>query len=184
LWLQDAWYPDLTPEIAARYERIVCVSEWHRRAMHERHGTPLEKIDVIHNFILPEHFQTGDPPERKRDHFIYASSPDRGLIRLLEVWPRILERRPGATLDIFYGWRGAARLSTGSPEWTQRYEGHRRRFEELRHQTGVTFRGMVDHRTIAREYLRAGVWFYPTDFEETCCTAAIKARAENFSGVV
>lgn len=177
LWLQDAWYPDLTPEVAARYERIVCVSEWHKQAMHNRHGAPLEKIDVLYNFIRQAEYHIPDPPERKRDHFIYASSPDRGLIRLLEVWPKIRERRPEATLDIFYGWRGAARLQTGSPDWTQRYETHRRRFEELRWQPGVTYRGMVNHPTLVREYLRAGVWLYPTTFEETGCNAAVRARA-------
>jgi len=127
---------------------------------------------------LPEHFE--NRPERKRDHFIYASSPDRGLIRLLELWPRVLEKYPEATLDVFYGWRGCAKLGTGvgtSEQWIRRHEIMRKNYEKVRYQKGVTERGMVNHVQIAQEFMRAGVWFYPTDFTETCCTNAIKARS-------
>ena len=177
LWLQDAWYPDLTPEAADQYERIVVVSEWHKRAMQERHCIPLDKMVVLWNFILPELYAPSDAVTRKRDHFIYASSPDRGVIRLLDLWPKILRKLPEATLDIFYGFRGAARLSTGDPNWTQKYEATRKDFEALRHQKGVKFHGMIPPARMAREFMRAGVWLYPTKFEETYGTVATEARA-------
>jgi len=175
LWLQDAFYPDLNPEVAAEYETIVVLTEWHKQQMHKLHEVPLDKMQVIPNFLLPEQFL--QPVERKRDHFIYASSPDRGLIRLLELWPRILDRYPDATLDIFYGWKGCETLSRTSPDWAVVYRQMRSKYEKLRWQKGIRERGMVNHQAIARAYLRAGVWAYPTHFAETFCSNAIKARA-------
>lgn len=179
LWLQDAYYPDLTPEAAAHYEKIVVVSEWHRDAMHELHGVPLEKMEVIYNPVDPRLYTVADKPTRKRDHFVYASSPDRALVPLLKLWPRIRAALPEATLEIFYGFRGAQRLSFGSDaNWTKRYEECRREFEELRYQPGITVRDMVDPVSLSRSFLSAGVWAYPViDFNETCCTNALEARA-------
>ena len=178
LWLQDAWYPELNEEIAQLYERIVVVSEWHKQAMHERHDVPLDLMQVIYNFLIPEHFLPASRPKRKRDHFIYASSPDRGIVRLLELWPEILKRLPEATLDIFYGWRGCEVLgASGGDAWGAKFEKHRKRFETLLHQKGVRQMGMVDHVTLANAFMSSGVWAYFTDFEETCCTNSVKARA-------
>ncbi len=175
LWLQDAFYADLTPEVAAGYETIVVLTEWHKQQMRTEHGVPLDKMEIVPNFLLPEHFTQA--VAKKNDHFIYASSPDRGLIKLLEMWPRILDRYPDATLDIFYGWRGCEVLSRTQPDWTALYRQLRPRYEKLRHQKGVRDRGMVNHFAIGQAYFRAGVWFYPTGFSETFASNAIKARA-------
>lgn len=177
LWLQDAWYPDLTKASAENYETIVVVSEWHKQAMHERHGVPLEKFTVLYNPVDARFYQK--KLERKRDRFVYCSSPDRGLIPLLKMWPRILEKLPEATLEIFYGWRGCEKLGiNGEASWVQRYETARRAFEKLRYQKGVFVHDMVDPTTLADAFLSSGVWAYPvTNFHETCCTSALEARA-------
>lgn len=174
LWLQDAYYSDLNRKVAECYEKIVVVSEWHKRVMHEEHGVPLDKMEVIYNFLLPEHFVRRPP--RRPHHFIYASSPDRGLNRLLRMWPRILARWPDATLSTFYGWRGCSVLAAGNSDWAQRFTSLRREYETLRHQKGVLEHEMVSHERIAQELMQASVWLYPTSFTETCCTLALKAR--------
>lgn len=177
LWLQDAFYPDLNAEVAEKYEKIVVVSQWHAEAMHQLHGVPLDKMEVIYNPVDPALYRTGTA--RKNDHFIYCSSPDRALIPLLRMWPKILEKLPNATLDIFYGWRGCEKLGMGTnADWTKRYQEARREFETLRYQKGVTVRDMVSPNELARTFCYAGVWLYPVpEFTETCCTAALEARA-------
>jgi SAM-dependent methyltransferase len=178
LWLQDTYYPDLIPEITAKYETIVCVSEWHKQLMHDNHKVPLDKIVVAYNFLLEEHFNFPVWPKRKRDHFVYISSPDRGLVKLLTLWPRVLERYPNATLDVFYGWRGVEVLGTGKDSgWAARLTSQRTEYEKLRHQKGIKERGMINHQALALELQRASVWAYPTNFAETGCLSAAKARA-------
>jgi hypothetical protein len=147
--------------------------------MHDRHGVPLDKMTVIYNPVDAKLYDAIGKVQRKKDSFVYCSSPDRGLIPLLELWPRILEALPTATLDIFYGWRGCQKLGLGSDaSWTKRYEASRRKFELLRHQKGISVRDMVNPALLANTFLAGGVWAYPViDFHETCCTAALEARA-------
>ena len=179
LWLQDAYYPDLSKQVAERYEKVVVVSEWHKQAMHEVHGVPLDKMEVIYNPVDPRLYADLGKVERKRDRFVYCSSPDRALIPLLRLWPRIRERLPGAELEVFYGWKGCQKLGLGTDaRWTQRYETARREFERLRYQPGVTIRDMVPPTELARTFLSAGVWAYPVEtFAETGCASACEARA-------
>lgn len=175
LWLQDAWYPDLNKETAADYEKVVVLSQWHRDTMTALCGVEREKMEIIPNFLVPEHF--APVVERERHRFIYASSPDRGLIRLLRMWPQIRRLFPDATLGIFYGWEGCMKLGSVNPAWNARYRGLREEYLTLRGQPGVEERGRVNHATIALEMKRSSAWLYPTDFDETFCSNAIKARA-------
>jgi hypothetical protein len=43
-------------------------------------------------------------PKRNPYQLIYASSYDRGLDNLLNLWPKIKAQVPQASLKIFYGW--------------------------------------------------------------------------------
>jgi len=178
LWLQDTDYDDLNLDTAKAYRKIIVLSEWHKNLVQSTTGIEAEKFQVINNFLLPEHFRLADPPKREPHHFIYASSPDRGLIDLLRIWPKIIERWPDATLDVFYGWRGCIRLAAmAAPGWVGAYRKIRTEYQALRYQKGINDRGMVSHDLIAREMMRASAWIYPTSFNETFCSNAIKARA-------
>ncbi|MBP6479850.1 MAG: methyltransferase domain-containing protein [Pseudomonadales bacterium] len=179
LWLQDAWYQDLNATTAADYRKVVVLSEWHKRQMHALCGVPLKQMEVIPNFLLPEHFEGFyDGTVKKQPHrFVYASSPDRGLVRLLRMWPQIREVYADAELHIFYGWEGCMKLGAGNPAWIARYRPIREEFLKLRRQPGIIERGRVNHETIAREMVMSDAWLYPTDFDETFCSNAIKARA-------
>jgi SAM-dependent methyltransferase len=164
LWLQDTIYPDLNEGTAKDYRKIVVLSVWHKEVIAEQVGKEADRLVVIPNFILAEHFKSENAPKREPHHFIYASSPDRGLVRLLKMWPAIRSSIPDATLDIFYGWEGCMKLGTGNtPGWTKYYRKVRTEFATLQYQPGVTSRGRVN-QNFAREFQRASVWAYPTAF--------------------
>lgn len=189
LWLQDCYYPDLTPEVAATYEKIIVLTEKHANQVAVT-GISREKLKVIPNFLLKEHFP--DVPsklgvKREPHRFIYCSSPDRGLIPLLNIWPLIRKHWPDATLGVFYGWQGAAKLgSAGTPEWMKMYRKLRLSWDELKRQPGVEDHGRVNHAQIAHEMRRASVWSYPifNSQVETFCSNGIKARAAGCVPVV
>jgi hypothetical protein len=143
--------------------------------MHKQHAIPLEKMEIVNNFLLPEHFA---PAVEKIPHrFIYASSPDRGLITLLKMWPEIRRHWDDASLSIFYGWEGCLKLAHLNPSWNAKFKPMRREYEELRHQPGILDFGRVNHQRLALELKQADCWCYPTNFFETGCATAFKAMA-------
>jgi SAM-dependent methyltransferase len=184
LWLQDSYYPNLD-KFVGDYEKIVVLSNWHRDIMHANHQVPMEKMEIIGNFLLEHQFRVASPPARVPHRFIYASSPDRGLIPLLRMWPEIRRRLPDAELHIFYGWAGAQKLSGVSLEWVTRYKKIRAEYLSLCHQPGITDHGRVNHTQNALELMKSAAYLYPGDdrpdnygaFGETGCLNAIKARA-------
>lgn len=107
---------------------------------------------------------------------VFSSSPDRGLQPLLDMWPRIREQVPDATLHVFYSfgnWEKVAQLNGDRAQLAQ--------IANLKHLAstlpGVTLRGRVSQEELAREFLSAGVWTYPTWFWETSCITAMEAQA-------
>ena len=178
LWLQDTYYSDLNEASAKDYRAIVTLTEWHKELISHSIGEEnAGLLRVIPNFLIAEQF-IGEMPKKEPYHFVYASSPDRGLIRLLKLWPKILEKWPDATLDIFYGWEGSMALGSGvNIAWNKTYRELRTEYLGLCYQQGVRDRGRVNHRELAREFHRASVWAYPTHFAECGCLTAAKVRA-------
>lgn len=178
LWLQDTIYPDLCEDTARDYRKIVVLTEWHKAITEHVVKSESHRLTVIPNFLLKDQFRKEGAPKREPHHFVYASSPDRGLIRLLKIWPKIKKALPDATLDIFYGWEGCMKLGAeDNPQWMKHYRDARTAYMELRWQPGITERGRVNHEVLAREFQRASAWLYPTAFAETGCLTAAKVRA-------
>jgi glycosyltransferase involved in cell wall biosynthesis len=178
IWAHDlailGYEEDRANGITRRADRIFVLSEFHKGRFCETHGFAPEEVFVTRNGISLERF---DQKVARNPHkAVYSSSPDRGLAVLLDMWPAVRERVPGAELHVFYGfdnWRAVAR-DYGQP--MQRYLV-RNLEERARNTEGVVFRGSVDQKTLAREMLSAGVWCLPTWFEETHCIGAAEAQA-------
>jgi len=80
-------------------DTLVYVSRWHRNQW-ESIYPPLAKVN---SFITPVALDARwiQPANRlRRDRYIYASCPQRGLIPLLQMWPRIRKELPEATLIV------------------------------------------------------------------------------------
>ena len=93
--------------------------------------------------------------------FIYSSSPDRGLSYLLQIFPRIVEKYPEATLQIFCN----SRFISAKDK------------EIIKNSDNIYLNGRVSQEQISIEYLKSDVWLYPTDFTETYCITAVEAQA-------
>jgi hypothetical protein len=85
---------------------------------------------------------------------LYATSPDRGLERLLIDWRAIRAMHPGLSLLITYDW---TRLSTMSGPQGAAYAAH---LERLANQPGVS-RGCVDQATMVATFQRARFYIHP-----------------------
>lgn len=108
---------------------------------------------------------------KRKNSVGYFSAYYRGLECLLDMWPKIRESVPDATLDVYYGWESWLALQ-GEDDFYERME---RKFEELA-DSGVTVHGRVSHQELADAMRSIQVWAYPTEFTEIHCITALKAQ--------
>jgi len=170
LWLHDVqkeeWY---APMRTVKINKLFVLSKWHRTTVD---WIPDNQVLITANGIDPSHFNIG--LSRNPLKCIYASSPDRGLDCLLDMWPKIREKVPEATLHIFYGFtRTYDKCHENDIRWKQMKE----RILKKLNQPGIFYRGMIGHKDLANEFLTSGTWLYPTEFTEISCITAMKIQA-------
>ncbi len=176
LWVHDVTVGEaLTHKRNMRIDRILALSNWHRSIL--RRSYPLidpSKVIVTRNGVDAQRFAGKEKRNPRRA--IYSSSPDRGLETLLDVWPVVRRSIPDAELHCFYGfdnWQKAAELSNNQNELKQ----VRFLAEKIKRTAGVVMHGRVNQAELAREFMKSGVWAYPTGFTETSCITAMEAQA-------
>lgn len=83
--------------LLSNVDTVVYVSEWQRQQWESVHP-PL--ASQFYSWVTPVALNEAwiAPPVHERHTFIYASQPDRGLVPLLQMWPRIREALPNAKL--------------------------------------------------------------------------------------
>ena len=196
LWVHDVHVGDDWQGVLSSYDLVFCLSRWARSAfMHYYPDVPAEKLVVTRNGIEPSLFlregETVDDlgpvegvpgrPLYKRPHrCIYSSSYDRGLVRLLDLWPRIKQKVPDADLGVYYGTKSARAAAALYPGPRSRdmllqldYLEHRMAKMEP---DGVHYLGRCGQSALAQAFLESGLWLYPTSFCETSCISALEAQ--------
>jgi len=161
----------------------VCVlSQSHYRQMQPQTQLSSSFFRIAHNGVDPAEFK---PLQKIPGRCLWASSHDRGLHWLLELWPQIRARVPHATLRIAYDVTGMAafarrndphpliqelsRRSQYSIEALRRLEGH-----------GVQLLGSVSRKQIAKEMGEAEALLYPAQpvrFTETFGSSVLEAMS-------
>lgn len=112
-------------------------------------------------FILPHGYDETKinftSPKIKKQ-CLYASSPDRGLDTLLEIWPTIYKEHPDATLIVTYG--------------------------AVPTLPGVIGLGEVDEDTMYELFNTSEYWLHPCNGGELFCMTGVKAQAAGCIPVV
>lgn len=113
-------------------------------------------------------------PQRNPYRCIYSSSWDRGLVYLLRIWPDVKKEVPDCELHIFYGVELFLAAHRGNParmRWLQQVK------EIMSQLSDVYDHGRVGHKQLKKEFLKSGIWSYPTDFSEISCITAMRSQA-------
>jgi ubiquinone biosynthesis O-methyltransferase len=176
LWVHDIHVGSMNAAMHSallEFDRILCLSNWHKEFFCQMYPwLDRNRVLVTRNGIHLERFPY---PERSRDNrLIWTSSANRGLDKLLDLFPRIRQLVPDVELDVFYGfnvWRRAAAGNTAELSEIDRIEA------KLVATEGVHARGRANQQTLAKAWLGAKVWAYPTQFTETSCISAMEAQA-------
>jgi len=173
LWVHDIHVGDTTAEVLGQAERIFCLSNWHREFFLGTYPwLAREKVVVTRNGIDLPRF--AKEPVKIGNRIVYGSSPDRGLSRLLALFPRIRNEVKDAELHVYYGFDNWEKMAKGNPVQLAEIE----RLRNLLHTTpGVHTHGRVSQQELADAYLSAKVWAYPTWFSETSCITAMECQA-------
>lgn len=146
---------------------FVLVSESHRRhIIAEGAGkVPAERTYVIPNSIEPS-FYKGPQPQRRPGSIAFTSSPDRGLFRMLDIFPEIRARVPHASLDIYYEWEKIYRVAKERSSLNSvRFKFMDAVLEKYGHkgENGITLHGFVSNVEIARRLRETEVFAYPCE---------------------
>ena len=140
----------------------ICLTEWHRNLFLQKYPLLKDKIHLINNGINVSQFTPVSKKLKIPNKFIYSSRPDRGLNILLELWPKILEKLPDATLTISsYG------TFPSKPEelvLKQIIDKH----------DSIHFLGKLNTEQLYQEMSTAEYWLYPTHWPETSCITALE----------
>ncbi len=126
---------------------------------------PDDRWRVMHNGVDTDAFKPG---VKIPGRVVWASSHDRGLHRLLEIWPKVRAPLPHAELLVFYDDVGMKRhAQINNPEWLWQELYRRAHYiqqacERLA-QHGVTMFGAVSRERMQREFAQAELLAYPCD---------------------
>ena len=151
-----------------KIKNILCLTDWHKRYFLERFNQFKDITYGFHYGIDFTHFQYRNEPKIKNS-FIYSSFPNRGLIVILNMWPRIITRYPDATLNLFCD-MGNKWSNDNFPQEMQTIK----QLLEMLKPYGVVNHGWVDKPTLGKFWRQSRVWFYPCKFKETFCLTALE----------
>lgn len=176
LWMHDPRARGLTDERESRIDRMLANSAWHVGSLARAHPRIAGRVAQIRNGIDPAAF---DQEVAREPRVLHISQPERGLDVLLELWPQVRERVPGAELAFCH-----APVYSHIAAANERIAAYRERIAELAAQPGVRALGSVSrpdlvHLLCSSRVVAVPSWSSPWElpFYETSCIAAMEAQA-------
>ena len=164
----------------------VCQTRWHADEYARQYPTLQSKIRVINNGIDAALFPS-TLSAKVRNRFIYTSRTERGLSRILDLWPDIIAAMPDATLVIstyvaFPCNDDERRIQARIAHLNQVHPGQKEGQEEQEEQEHcIRHLGQLSPSQLYAEMGAAEYWLYPTDWPETSCITAMEML---MSGVI
>lgn len=141
---------------------IVCVSECQAEIIRNNYPSLQHKIIVIENGYnhnqIPLIFNKFKSTPRLFLNFTYGSAVDRGLDRILEIWPSITNQLKSFGIQ--------TRLTICCPIYSEPYLK-----DYVNAIPGVIFLGSLQKNQWLSICAQTDYWLYPTDYFETFCIA-------------
>lgn len=186
--IHDVWLlSEKTQIFLDKVDKFCVLSDWHRDFVKNYHSIPEDKLWLTSNGIDFSRFD-GINVEREPYRLVYSSSPDRGLDTLLYLFDFMKAEIPELELHIYYGfdnWQASVRQKGDAAQ--------KKKMEEIKaamNKSGVVYHGRIGQKELAKEFLRASLWAYPSDFEESFGITALEVQragvpvvASNYAGL-
>ena len=173
-WTQDypmySGYDGTFTETAKLFDAIVCVSNDHRQALINRYPSLLdeENIFVIENGVDVGLFKERETITKTKNQFYHSSTPFRGLEVLIDLFPKIKEKVPDATLKVC-----SSLLVYGDPNGDKHYE---HLYKKCKETPGVEYIAGLKQKDLAKLAMESELMLYPSTFAETNCISVEEAQ--------
>lgn len=169
LVLHDLGPTGLVIPVHAKLKKVLCLTDWHVQYFTERFPSLRDRTESFYYGVDTARFK---PALKVRHSFIYSSFPNRGLLPLLQMWPKIKATLPDAVLHVYSDIEGAwvnrvAKDQMDAIRWLLANGGL----------DGVVMHGWVSKDELAAAWSKAHIWLYPCIFQETFCLTAREAAA-------
>lgn len=165
---------EFTKERLAKIEKVFVKSKSHRILFQ---SVPDEKIRIIPNGIDTSLFEK---EVVKNPYLILnTSSADRHLESTLDIFEELIKREPNKPWKLawYYGWGVFDYVHRENKEMMEWKKTQTDRFDALKALGRAEGGSMLSHTEIAKKYLEAGIFLYPTSFLEVHCISILKAQA-------
>jgi hypothetical protein len=136
----------------------VCLTAFHEQLFREKY--PYLTTSIIPNGIEPSFFVE---KEKIPNRFLFTSCSERGLAKLVDLWPSILDKMPDATL----------RISSYQPFPRE----HDHAIKEKMDYLSIQHVGKLSPSELYEEMAVAEHWLFPSTFLETSCITAREMMA-------
>ena len=166
-------YNNVNDILTIHYDKIngcVCQTEWHKNLYTQSYNALNGKINIINNGIDTSMFETANTNTtitKVKNRFIYSSCPERGLERLLELWPEISKKLENAELYVCT-YNNFPRTDSHNYEKDMKVKKMMERHEN------VKYMGKLIKPNLYLLMSTCEYWFYPTNFNETSCITAME----------
>jgi hypothetical protein len=162
--------------ISSYFKGLLCLTNWHRNFL--KNIFPIQKSDIFQYGIdLPIlDYDNHDNYDNYKinNTFIYSSFPNRGLLELLKIFSRIIEKHPISVLNIFVDFDNSWLLKHHKPVIDE--------IKDLLSNNTNLSKKVINHGWVNKQTLNAywkisKYWLYPCVFSETCCHTAYEAAS-------
>lgn len=189
-WIENVYFVvhDITPSgiiipIDKKLKKIFCLTEWHVEFFTKIFPS-LKNITVPFYYGIDfNKFKPLDKTEndkfnntslKQKYKFIYSSFPNRGLLPLLQMWPKIYEYQPLASLHIYCDINGKW-VNDVQHNMMLKISNLLQNYGAMENKMNIFYHGWVNKQVLAESWLTADIWFYPCTFQETFCLTALEA---------
>ena len=176
VWLHDMTYTSWPKEVFEYIDCVLCLSEFHTQNFLKYNPRYTNKMFQTANGIDVVNYPAIKPVKREH-HYIYSSSPRRGLGTLLKEWPDVRKKFPDAVLNVAYGFDLSIKMSEAAGD-TFQANVYRKLQKQTLNTEGVVYHGRLTQEKLAALQRDSYAWLYPpNDFEETFCITALEVQA-------
>jgi predicted O-methyltransferase YrrM/tetratricopeptide (TPR) repeat protein len=194
----DLTLSGLVIPIHSKLRKIFCLTEWHVSYFLEQFPILKDYLMPFYYGINPLFASSKSEPKqiedlsenlkmeiceielnsekivKQKNSFIYSSFPNRGLLQLLQMWSRIWNKFPDASLHIYADIDGEW-ANNVEPQMMQEIKSLLSTLLKENPNYNIQCYGWVPKSVLADAWKKADYWFYPCTFMETFCLTALEA---------